>query len=120
MQTLIETPNSCPPGRHAAQLLKIPSESIRAHDMVGTGAAKAQERDDMKEMASCIRAVADRGDREAFRELFAFYAPRLKAFLIKRGASPDEAQEVMQEAMTLVWRKASQFDPAKASASTWI
>ena len=74
----------------------------------------------MEHMADCIRAVADHEDREAFRQLFEFYAPRLKAFLVKRGASPGEAEEVMQEAMTLVWRKAAQFDPAKASASTWI
>ena len=26
----------------------------------------------------------------------------------------------MQETLVLVWRKAEQFDPAKASASTWI
>ncbi|HCH57730.1 MAG TPA: RNA polymerase subunit sigma [Rhodospirillaceae bacterium] len=74
----------------------------------------------MKKMAEFIRAVADREDRDAFRQLFAFYAPRLKAFLIKNGATPGDAEEVMQEAMTLVWRKAKQFDPAKASASTWI
>ena len=84
------------------------------------GSSKRRENDEMTQMADCIRAVADRKDREAFRQLFTFYAPRLKAFLIKRGAGQGEAEEVMQEAMTLVWRKAEQFDPAKASASTWI
>tara|TARA_Y100001968_G_scaffold279568_1_gene275589 strand:+ start:3116 stop:3802 length:687 start_codon:yes stop_codon:yes gene_type:complete len=75
---------------------------------------------DMEQMADCIRAVAEFEDREAFRQLFKFYAPRLRAFLMKRGAKPGEAEEVMQEAMSLVWRKAAQFDQAKASASTWI
>lgn len=75
---------------------------------------------DMQEMAACIRAIADRKDRKAFEELFKFYAPRLKAVLIKAGAGVQEAEEVMQEAMVLVWRKAEQFDPAKASPSTWI
>jgi len=74
----------------------------------------------MEHMADCLRAVADHEDREAFRQLFNFYAPRLKAFLMKRGANPGEAEEVMQEAMALVWRKADQFDQTKASASTWI
>ena len=46
--------------------------------------------------------------------------PRIKAVLMKSGARPEEAEEVMQETMVLVWRKAEQFDPAKASASTWI
>ena len=84
------------------------------------GSSNRRENDEMKQMADCIRAIAVRKDREAFRQLFTFYAPRLKAFLIKRGAGQGEAEEVMQEAMTLVWRKAEQFDPAKASASTWI
>ncbi len=84
------------------------------------GASDHRENDEMMQMADCIRAVADRKDSEAFRQLFTFYAPRLKAFLIKRGAGQSEAEEVMQEAMALVWRKAEQFDPAKASASTWI
>ena len=74
----------------------------------------------MKQMADCIRAIADTRDRKAFEDLFRFYAPRLKAVLMKGGAGPQEAEEVMQEAMVLVWRKAEQFDPSKASASTWI
>lgn len=91
---------------------------VRARRRVG--ASDHRENDEMMQMADCIRAIADRKDREAFRQLFTFYAPRLKAFLIKRGAGQGEAEEVMQEAMTLVWRKAEQFDPTKASASTWI
>ena len=75
---------------------------------------------DMKHMTDCIRAIAERKDRQAFEDLFRFYAPRLKAVLIKGGAGVQEAEEVMQEAMVLVWRKSEQFDPAKASPSTWI
>ena len=71
-------------------------------------------------MAGCLRAIARNKDREAFETLFKFYAPRLKAVLIKAGAGMQEAEEVMQEAMVLVWRKAEQFDPGKASPSTWI
>jgi RNA polymerase sigma-70 factor (ECF subfamily) len=74
----------------------------------------------MQEMADHIRAIAEKQDRAAFEQLFRFYAPRLKAVLLKNGAGPQEAEEVMQEAMVLVWRKAEQFDPSKASASTWI
>ena len=88
--------------------------------MVRTERPVRRENDDMDHMADCIRAVAEHGDRSAFADLFAYFAPRLKAFLIKRGASHNEAEEVMQEAMVLVWRKAAQFDPGKASASTWI
>jgi RNA polymerase sigma-70 factor (ECF subfamily) len=75
---------------------------------------------DSEHMSACLTAVAERRDRAAFGDLFAFYAPRIKALMMKAGAGPQEAEEVMQEAMLLVWRKAALFDPSKASASTWI
>ena len=71
------------------------------------------------DMAGLIEAVAANADHEAFATLFAHYAPRLKSFLM-REASPEAAEEIAQEAMLSVWRKASLFDPAKASAGTWI
>lgn len=67
-----------------------------------------------------VLAVAQRQDREAFAELFGYFAPRIKSFLMKGGASPDQADELAQETMIAVWQKARSFDPAKASASTWI
>lgn len=64
--------------------------------------------------------VASAGDREAFNALFAFFAPRIKGYLMRIGAPADLAEDLAQEAMLKVWRKARLFDPAKASASTWI
>lgn len=66
-----------------------------------------------------VEAVA-RQDRDAFAELFQFYAPRVKAYLLRLNASDALAEELAQEVMLTVWRKAGQFDPAQASASTWI
>ncbi len=71
-------------------------------------------------MGKHLSAVASDRNRAAFRSLFEFYAPRIKAFVRSRGAQPDQAEEVTQETMVKVWQKAVQFDPAKASASTWI
>ena len=105
---------------HSVALSRNMSGPENQRAIVRGGSANRRENDDMKKMAECIRAIADSEDRDAFRQLFGFYAPRLKAFLIKNGATPGDAEEVMQEAMTLVWRKAKQFDPSKASASTWI
>ena len=70
--------------------------------------------------ADCLLAIGKTHDRAAFESVFRLYAPRIKAVLMKSGARPEEAEEVMQETLVLVWRKAEQFDPAKASASTWI
>lgn len=69
---------------------------------------------------SQIAAIRDTKDRSAFAEIFAYFAPRVKSFLMKSGASPDMAEECTQEVMVIVWNKADLFDPAKASVSTWI
>jgi RNA polymerase sigma-70 factor (ECF subfamily) len=67
-----------------------------------------------------MAAIATRQDRDAFVELFEFFAPRLKAYVMRIGADPASAEELAQEAMVSVWRKAGTFDPAKAAVSTWI
>lgn len=69
---------------------------------------------------SLIAAIARSGDREAFAALFGHFAPRVKGLLMRGGASAELAEEVAQETLLAVWRKAALFDPAKASASTWI
>ena len=66
-----------------------------------------------------VRACAER-DRDAFAALFNFYAPRVKAYLMRLNAPDALAEELTQEVMLTVWRKAGTFDPALASASTWI
>ena len=64
--------------------------------------------------------VSTNQDRSAFKKLFNHFAPRIKSFLMKAGADPTMAEECSQEAMATVWNKAKLFDPARASASTWI
>ena len=65
-------------------------------------------------------AVAETGDRDAFSRLFAHFAPRVKSYLLRQGSSPSQAEDIAQETLALLWRKAGLFDPEKASASTWI
>lgn len=67
-----------------------------------------------------IEAVALRRDREAFAQLFTYFAPRLKAWLVKSGATSAAAEDFAQDAMLTVWRKADLFDARKARAATWI
>jgi len=64
--------------------------------------------------------VAAQRDRAAFAALFAHFAPRVKAYLLRLGASPAMAEDLAQEALLNLWRKAHLFDPAKASAATWL
>lgn len=70
--------------------------------------------------ARCLARVRDARDAEAFAQLFGHFAPRVKAYLMKTGASEGLAEETTQEAMAIVWRKANLFDPSRASAATWI
>lgn len=67
-----------------------------------------------------IDAVARYRDKAAFAELFSHFAPRLKSYLLRLGTDDSTAEEVVQEAMVMVWRKAESFDRSQASASTWI
>jgi RNA polymerase sigma-70 factor, ECF subfamily len=61
-----------------------------------------------------------RGDRDAFAALFGRYAAKVKGYLIRLGAAGAIAEDLAQDAMVNVWRRAQSFDPAKAKCSTWI
>ncbi len=64
--------------------------------------------------------VAKEQDKDAFARLFTHFAPRIKSYLMKGGASQDQADELAQETMLAVWDKADKYNPDKAAASTWI
>ncbi len=70
--------------------------------------------------AQALAAVAERQDREAFARLFSHFAPRVKHYLMHIGCPELQAEELAQEALVSVWRKAALFDPAQAAVSTWI
>ncbi len=73
-----------------------------------------------EELATYIRQVAAGSDRAAFTQLFQHFAPRIKGFLQKSGATRELAEELAQETLVTLWRKAAQFDPNRASAATWV
>jgi len=75
---------------------------------------------DRVQWGSLVSAIAKRQDRAAFSALFEFFAPRIKAFMLRSGASEAGAEELAQETMLAVWRKAALFDPASAGAAAWI
>lgn len=63
-------------------------------------------------------AVAEQRDRQAFDALCRRFTPRLGAFL--RARTRGEVEELVQEVMLTVWRKAGLYDPAKSAPTTWI
>jgi len=76
--------------------------------------------DNTPSLGDLVVAVGSRRDKVAFAGLFAHFAPRLKAYLMRSGCEGTAAEEVVQEVMISLWRRAETFDPAQASASTWI
>ena len=70
--------------------------------------------------AGCIARIRQDADEAAFAEIFAHFAPRVKAFLMKSGADATTAEECAQDVMATLWQKAHQFDPTRASVATWI
>ena len=67
-----------------------------------------------------IESIARERDRAAFAAIFNHFAPRVKAFMRRNGASEAQAEDVAQEAMLAVWRKASLYNPSASGAATWI
>ncbi len=71
-------------------------------------------------MTDLIHKVARNRDSQAFHELFVMFSPRIKAMLMRQGADPETAEEIVQETMLSVWRKAHLFAESKGSFSTWV
>jgi RNA polymerase sigma-70 factor (ECF subfamily) len=67
-----------------------------------------------------LAAVAERRDRSAFAELFQHLAPYFKRFALAKGEDHQRAEELAQETMLTIWRKAATFDPEKAAPMTWL
>lgn len=73
---------------------------------------------DASDEALLARVAA--GDREAFALFFERYAAKVKSYLVRLGARGAQAEDLAQDAMVAVWRRAASFDGAKAKASTWM
>lgn len=73
-----------------------------------------------RDLSQAVLAVARDHDRQAFRRIYLHFAPRLKTFLMRSGSQADQAEEVIQETMVKVWRRAETFDPGKASVAAWV
>lgn len=110
---------------HVIRFAERPPGPRRARaDARGSGVAEGasgpsgQARSD--EMSALLVAVAERADRAAFAALFRHFAPRVKGYLRRFGDDGGRVEEVLQETFVAVWTRAATYDPARASAATWI
>ncbi|MGE0713936.1 MAG: sigma-70 family RNA polymerase sigma factor [Alphaproteobacteria bacterium] len=89
--------------------------------MAGRGWDRAIETAaDGRGLAALVQAVARDRDRAAFAALFDHLMPRVKAYAMRLGADSATAEELAQEVMLQLWRKADAFDPDRATVSTWV
>ncbi len=70
--------------------------------------------------AELVRRVAESRDKSALAALFNLYAPRIKSMMLKLGTDSAQAEDLAQEALLMVWRKAHLYSPDKGAPSTWI
>jgi RNA polymerase sigma factor (sigma-70 family) len=101
----------------------IPQQPLGAASVMQSPRKKERvlvESADKADWAGLLVQVRDQQDRAAFAALFRHFAPRVKAFLMKSGASAALAEECAQEVMATLWQKAHLFDPARASVATWV
>ncbi|KDE39147.1 MAG: sigma-70 family RNA polymerase sigma factor [Nitrincola lacisaponensis] len=78
---------------------------------------KKQQRDSW---SARLTSLAETRDKAEFAAIYGYFAPRVKSYIVRLGMPLATAEEVAQEAMLSVWRKAHLFNSTKASASTWI
>lgn len=73
-----------------------------------------------KVLADCLTQVASERSKVAFTELFKYFAPKIRQFAISKYGSESLANEVVQETMTNVWRKAHLYNAEKGAPTTWV
>ena len=72
------------------------------------------------ELADLLMRVAEVRDKTAFSQLFEHFGPRIKGFMMRKGADAELAEDLAQDTMITVWRKAHMYSREKGTVSTWI
>jgi RNA polymerase sigma-70 factor, ECF subfamily len=81
------------------------------------GPPRVSRRGSMLDLLSLI--AKDRSE-DAFRRLYVEIGPRLRSFMLRQGADEDLAEDLTQETLATVWRKAGHYSSEKGSPVTWI
>jgi RNA polymerase sigma-70 factor, ECF subfamily len=72
-----------------------------------------------QDLGQVLKSVA-KGDRPAFRQLYAEAGPALLGICSRILRDRDAAQDAFQEAMLRIWQKSYLYDPARGGAMNWM
>jgi RNA polymerase sigma factor (sigma-70 family) len=72
------------------------------------------------ELDELLVAIGARRDDKAFATLFDHLQPRVQAQLVRLGLAPAVAEDLTQDVMETIWRKAHLYDPRQSAAVTWV
>jgi RNA polymerase sigma-70 factor (ECF subfamily) len=75
---------------------------------------------EQQQLKSWLYDIATDRDKSAFTALFSWFAPKIIRFGIQKLNTESAANELLQETMTNIWRKAHLFDGDKGEATTWV
>lgn len=82
-----------------------------------------QQMQEREHYATLIEKVAECQDTQAFQGIYEHFGPLIKAFAVSSGLQYQGdhlPEELVQEVMMTLWRKAALFDRKKAAPSTWL
>lgn len=96
---------------------KLPSQNSHARSYVMTDINNEITNDDLNKW---LFNVAEQRCKQSFAALFKYFVPKIQGIARQKLANESVVNEVVQETMTKVWRKANLFDANKGAASTWI
>lgn len=105
---------------HSSLWLLLSNDRPFDSDRPKAPALRAPPMTDDDSFPALIQRIVANSDRDAFATLFAHFAPRVKSYMRRLGAADGQAEDLAQETLLTVWRKAALFDPARAGASTWV
>src|SRR3954466_16142944 len=70
--------------------------------------------------AAMLKSLQSAQSEESMRALYRTYGPELYGFAVSALGDRGQAEDLVQEVFTRVWRKADSYDSGRASFRTWL
>lgn len=84
-----------------------------------TSARRTHEGGGQAALVAALQAAAQ-GDRESLKLVFDRTSAKLMGICLRILKDREEAEDALQDVFVSIWNRAGSFDPARASAVTWL